>query len=108
VQNTLSVMDFSLVLGILLVSALIAVLALAITLGVDRANDRGSSTDTGTMEETSDDICLTPECVELSNQISQSLDMSVDPCEDFYHFGCKGFTEEAIIPQGSEWVVSAF
>ncbi len=74
-------------------------LALAICLGLENVS-RKSSFDNATMDGSSD-VCLTSECVELSNQISQSLDMSVDPCEDFYLFSCKGFKDDAIIPFGT-------
>ena len=73
--------------GAILAISLLVVLALAISLGVTVANSRS-------------DVCMTKECVELSSQISQYMDTSVDPCEDFYRFTCEGFREEAIIPFG--------
>ena len=73
--------------GAILAISLLVVLALAINLGVTVANSRS-------------DVCMTKEYVELSSQISQYMDTSVDPCEDFYRFTCEGFREEAIIPFG--------
>jgi len=89
--------------GILVAALAIIVLALAITLGVERNQNNPTNPDQVTMNNdttTSSDICLTVECVELSSQISSSLDPSIDPCEDFYQFSCKGFRDEAIIPFG--------
>ena len=45
-------------------------------------------------------LCLTPECVELGNQVLSSLDESVNPCDDFYKFACNKYLKQAIIPFG--------
>nr|XP_019042435.1 endothelin-converting enzyme [Kwoniella bestiolae CBS 10118]OCF21365.1 endothelin-converting enzyme [Kwoniella bestiolae CBS 10118] len=43
-------------------------------------------------------LCLTPECVILSSSILQSLNQSVDPCEDFYEFATGGWQASHSIP----------
>ncbi|WRT67335.1 uncharacterized protein IL334_004305 [Kwoniella shivajii] len=43
-------------------------------------------------------LCLTPECVILSSSILQSLNQSVDPCEDFYEFATGGWAASHSIP----------
>ncbi|WVQ69874.1 uncharacterized protein L199_008096 [Kwoniella botswanensis] len=43
-------------------------------------------------------ICLSPECVILSSSILQSLNQSVDPCEDFYEFATGGWAASHSIP----------
>ena len=91
----------------MIVALAIAVLALGITLGAERSSN-GSSTPSPSNSnsmtinnDTTSDICLTKDCVELSSQISRSLDPSVDPCENFYQFACNRFVQENIIPAGN-------
>ncbi|WVF71990.1 hypothetical protein IAT40_006801 [Kwoniella sp. CBS 6097] len=43
-------------------------------------------------------VCLTPECVILSSSILQSLNQSVDPCDDFYEFATGGWQASHSIP----------
>jgi neprilysin len=43
-------------------------------------------------------LCLTPNCVRLATKILDSLDLSVEPCNDFYHFACGKFVKETKIP----------
>jgi len=38
-----------------------------------------------------DNVCNTPECIEVSNKIINDMDTSVDPCDDFYQFTCGNF-----------------
>lgn len=54
-----------------------------------------------------DSVCLTPECVVAASAIIESIDPSVDPCEDFYGFVCNGWIEKHPIPRGeSYWSVT--
>ena len=69
--------------------AVVIVIGLAAGLGVEKSRN---SSDSGT--------CMTADCVALSNQILQSLDETVDPCQDFYQFVCNKFDQMAIIPDG--------
>jgi len=81
--------SFGYSLALLLAVLLLALVALAISYRIS-----SSSSD--------NDICMSEECVRLSSQISRYMDMSVDPCEDFYSFTCKGFKEDSIIPFGQK------
>lgn len=36
-----------------------------------------------------DSVCLRPECVLLAASIIDGLDMTKDPCEEFYEFSSK-------------------
>ncbi|XP_018323598.2 endothelin-converting enzyme homolog isoform X2 [Agrilus planipennis] len=44
--------------------------------------------------------CLTKSCVHIANIMLQSMDDSVDPCEDFYSYACNGWIKNNPIPEG--------
>ena len=70
---------------------MVVIIGLAAGLGVEMSKSSPSS---------SNDVCMTPSCVELSQQILASLDDSIDPCDDVYKFACNRFVQNAIIPDG--------
>ncbi|XP_076641509.1 M13 family metallopeptidase neprilysin 3 isoform X3 [Halictus rubicundus] len=45
--------------------------------------------------------CLTEHCVTVAANIINSIDRSVDPCEDFYGYACGGWMKKNPIPDGS-------
>ena len=48
----------------------------------------------------SNPICTTPECVLTSATLMEAMDMTVDPCQDFFQFACGGWVEKNPIPEG--------
>ena len=55
----------------------------------------------------SQETCLTSDCVTAASAIIESIDRSVNPCDDFYGFVCNGWTERHQIPKGqSSWSVT--
>ena len=48
------------------------------------------------------EYCMTPECVKSAGFLLESMDLSVDPCEDFYDFVCGSWIDNAILPEGSD------
>ncbi|KAK3883197.1 hypothetical protein Pcinc_012471 [Petrolisthes cinctipes] len=44
-------------------------------------------------------VCETPECAMAAAQIAESLDLSADPCQDFYQFACGGWMNKHPIPE---------
>lgn len=77
----------SVALGIGFIAAVGAVIGLAVAFAT-----KGDSSSTN--------VCTSDACVDLSNQILEALDESIDPCDDFYKFACNKFDQQAIIPDG--------
>ncbi|BGP17139.1 hypothetical protein JCM10213_005237 [Rhodosporidiobolus nylandii] len=46
------------------------------------------------------EVCLTGSCVKSAAKVLSSLDTTVDPCEDFYHFANGGWLATHSIPPG--------
>ncbi|OCT94190.1 phosphate-regulating neutral endopeptidase PHEX [Xenopus laevis] len=45
-----------------------------------------------------EEYCLTPECIEAAASIRSKMNLSIDPCEDFFEYACGGWIEENPIP----------
>ena len=44
--------------------------------------------------------CSSVECIEAAGAVIGAMDLSVDPCEDFYEYACGGFELRQSIPAG--------
>ena len=53
------------------------------------------------------EVCISKECISISNRLFENMNLKADPCQDFHEFVCGNFLERTIIPedQGS-WVLS--
>ena len=51
--------------------------------------------------ETPPKVCLSADCVTASAAILESLDIQINPCEDFYGFVCNGWINKHPIPKGT-------
>jgi len=67
-------------LAILAIGLLIAVIILAVG---------GSGSGENVIE-----YCSTASCLKLASDLAESLNTSVSPCHDFYHYVCDGFDDE--------------
>lgn len=64
----------------------------------DCSDDQSAITPNGLPKADCDNVCLTPECIHEASRVIQRMDVSVDPCDDFYDFACGRFVQETIIP----------
>lgn len=77
-------------LGVLLVFSVLALSICVLLLGLQLHSDGA--------------VCLSQSCVSVAAQISESMDRSVDPCQDFYRFSCGGWIRRNPLPDGrSRW-----
>ncbi|XP_068173675.1 neprilysin-like isoform X3 [Antennarius striatus] len=48
-----------------------------------------------------DKICTTADCTQSASRLIENMDMTADPCEDFYQYACGGWLKKNIIPETS-------
>ncbi|XP_060581149.1 neprilysin-1-like [Ruditapes philippinarum] len=91
------------ILLFLLVILVIAVIILIIVVAVQKKDldDAKESKEMTTPkpDATKPDVCFTAECTKASAQLYESLDMSVDPCEDFYAYSCGTWRKKHALPE---------
>ncbi|CAF1438868.1 unnamed protein product [Adineta ricciae] len=57
-----------------------------------------ASTTTTTTPDAKQDLCLTPYCIKAADYLIESIDESINPCEDFFHFVCGTWIKNTRIP----------
>ncbi|CAF1017329.1 unnamed protein product [Rotaria sp. Silwood1] len=53
------------------------------------------------------ELCTTPYCVKAANYLIESMDETVEPCEDFYNFVCGTWIKNSRIPDDAD-AISTF
>ncbi|CAF0916014.1 unnamed protein product [Adineta steineri] len=81
------------VLGILVGIFALSTVVLAVILAI---NNRTTTETIGNNE-----LCVTPYCVKAANYLIESIDETVEPCEDFYQFVCGTWIKNNRIPDDS-------
>ncbi|XP_048770613.2 endothelin-converting enzyme 1-like [Ostrea edulis] len=49
------------------------------------------------------EVCHSPECVQSSEYILSKMDLTTDPCQDFYQYTCGNWVNATDIPEGEEF-----
>ncbi|KAG5672471.1 hypothetical protein PVAND_002598 [Polypedilum vanderplanki] len=53
------------------------------------------------LKSSRDDICYSPDCLRTSATFIQNMDLTVNPCEDFFKYMCGNFDSEHPLPDTS-------
>ncbi|XP_049950990.1 neprilysin-2-like [Schistocerca serialis cubense] len=61
----------------------------------------------GSVNQSLQNVCLTPGCVRAASEVLSKLDPSVEPCDDFYQYACGNYLRTTNIPDDKS-VVSTF
>ncbi|XP_025952661.2 neprilysin isoform X1 [Dromaius novaehollandiae] len=48
-----------------------------------------------------DGICKTSDCIKSAARIMENMDLTVEPCKDFYQYACGGWLKRNVIPETS-------
>ncbi|CAF1071368.1 unnamed protein product [Adineta steineri] len=78
--------------GIIIILLLISLIAILVLYGIEINK---------TKVENTSDLCLTPYCIKAANYLIESIDETIDPCENFYEFACGKYIKNAIISSES-------
>ena len=49
-------------------------------------------------DKANENVCLTAGCIHSASKVLDSMDPSVEPCDDFYHFACGNYIKNTNIP----------
>lgn len=92
-------------------SLLVALLISLIHVQISQARwidieDDGSGTSNGERRATIRKVCTTKECNKAASLIKSAMNLSADPCIDFYQYVCGGWIENNPIPPGKTHIIN--
>ena len=82
----------------LFLASLAAIIALSLRV-MDLSNSNKTSPHSSEPNTTSN-VCLSSSCIQLASTVSQYMNTSFDPCQDFYNYSCGGWEAMNVIPSG--------
>ncbi|CAF1663959.1 unnamed protein product, partial [Rotaria magnacalcarata] len=90
--------SISLLSGTIIVLLLISLIGLSILHFTERNKTLDKHTKIAALVNDTSDLCLAPECITAASSLLESIDSTVDPCENFYMFSCGKWINNAKIP----------
>ncbi|CAF4350989.1 unnamed protein product, partial [Adineta steineri] len=82
--------------GIITILLLISIIILLIFYAIEQNKSRDQQ-NIITVKDTND-VCLSPYCIKAANYLLESIDETIDPCEDFYQFACGTWLKNTPVP----------
>lgn len=64
----------------------------------DQKTDKNDKSADRKDKKSEDWTCLTPACVHSASKMLEQMDMTIEPCDDFYNFACGSFVKDTNIP----------
>ncbi|XP_036145439.1 endothelin-converting enzyme 1 [Monomorium pharaonis] len=68
----------------------------------NKSNENKEENKEESMDENRPIVCQTQECKKIAQRISENMDKSMDPCDDFYEYACGKWSEHNTIPEGMD------
>jgi predicted metalloendopeptidase len=81
---------FGVLAGVLAGLLLVVVIVLSILYGIERSKTQPTVDN--------NEFCFTPSCINAANYLLESIDETVDPCDNFFEFACGAWIKKIRIP----------
>lgn len=72
---------------------------------IDMEDVDESGNTNGETRTTSSRVCRTQECIKAASRVKSAMNLSADPCTDFYQYVCGGWIKNNPIPSGKPYVI---